>query len=179
MLLAIATIILFAALAGAAFRATHREPDLFWLGAWLVLGFLGSNVVHFAALEYAKVPVLWKPGPYTFFEIMVAVAASCALVVHRHDRRMYWGLVGILCCNVLSICANFAIGWIGTNNVPDPRQVFLFELTTNLTFGLECLLATGVGIVSSGRPVHFGPWPHRRRTSAAAGAACARTDRAP
>jgi hypothetical protein len=121
----------YGGLAILALLATWRDDDLRWIGGWLVTGCAISN-----ALFYVHVPPISRTGPYTFLEMMVAVAAACSLT--RHPR---WP-IAILVCNLLSIAAN--IGLV-VNNPPTRGQVYLWGLTTNLLFASECLLVIGAG----------------------------------
>lgn len=125
-------LVFFGLLAILAAWSTWHDEDLRWVGLWLLGGFGFSNILH------ANFPVTALPGPYSLIEIMVLLAAAIAW-----DLRRYWPLLVIGGVNVLSICFNIAFA---AHSSPGVRQIFLFELTTNLCFTAECLLAIGTGI---------------------------------
>ena len=152
-----APLILYGGLAVLALAATARDDDLRWIGLWLLGGFIISN-----ALFFYGVPPLRRAGPYTAIEIMVAVAASCAVV-----RARVW-MILILGCNLLSIAANIALL---LNNPPTRQQVYAWNVATNAAFAAECLLAIGAG---GGYGYFAGLFAHRirlRRHSPTAGVA--------
>lgn len=154
MLLALA---FYGALAALAVWATWSD-DMWLLGAALMLGFIVSNVVWFAA------PVSWRPGPYSSIEVLIAAAAFGALDKAGGCTRRFAGLVMILGVNIVSICANVALVF---NTPPNMRQVWLHEVTTNVCFAVECLLAVGVGVAHGYRTGRFHWRPHLRRQAAA------------
>lgn len=137
----IVALVFYGLLAGVAFWATFRNSDLMWIGIWLTSGYVISNIFH------ALLPVSDLPGPYSLIEFMVLFATSIAWDAHRR----YWPLLVLGGVNILSICINIAFASFFP---PSGRQVYLFEVTTNLCFAVECLLATGVGLfdgIRSGR----------------------------
>lgn len=143
---------IYGAQAVVALWSCGRNTDLRWIGLWLMLGWLFSNVLQWA------LPAAAKPGPYTFLEIMVALAAYLAWEAH-HDRR----LLAILCVNIISISANIALA---LNNPPDQQQIYAHALTTNLCFAAECLLVTWVGVADGYRIGRFHWRPFNRRVYA-------------
>lgn len=126
-------LIFFGALALLAGWTTVHDEDLRWIGFWLLIGYALSNFLH------ANLPVTSMPGPYSVIEVLVLLFASIAWDSHRRC----WPLLVLAGVNILSICANIAFASLFP---PSHRQIFLFELTTNLCFVAECLLATGVGV---------------------------------
>lgn len=144
---------LYGAFAAAAFAATFRDGDLFWVGFWLVSSFATSNF-----LWLLSVPAADRPGVYTMLEVIVAVASYCAWGNHPCPA-----LKVLVAVNALSICANIAFAAIIS---PTWRQVHAWEVTTNLCFAIECMLAIGVGL--HGRRVsRFNWWPFVGRNAAA------------
>jgi uncharacterized membrane protein HdeD (DUF308 family) len=138
----ISALVLYGGLAMLAVWSTRHDRELVWLGGWLAAGFVLSNLLH------ATLAVTYLPGPYSLIECMVLFAASIAWGVHRK----HWPLLVIACVNVLSITANIAFA---ANFPPSPRQIFLWELTTNIFFAVECLLATAVGVADGYRTGRF------------------------
>lgn len=136
-------LIFYGCLAALAFWATWRDRDLIWLGFWLVFGYLISNALFFLA------PLDWRPGVYSVIEVMVFFAASMAWYVEKRHR---WQLLILCWANILSIAATVAFAATIT---PNPRQIFLWELTTNICFAVECLLATWVGVADGYRTGRF------------------------
>ena len=122
----------YGCLAALALWATWRDFDLRWVGIWLVAGYIITNIMFFT------VKVETMVGPYTFIEVMVAIAAMSAWIEHRYNA-----LVLLVAINLVSIGANVAFA---ANFPPDERQIFLWELTTNICFAAECLIAAGVGV---------------------------------
>lgn len=143
-------------LAALAMWATWHDEDLRWIGLWLVFGWLLSNLLFFS------VPVIHRPGPYTFIEMMVALSAYCAWGVHA-GRRYSKALVAIVVTNLVSI--GFNIGF-ASSFPPVYRQIHLFEIGTNICFGIECVLAFGSGIADGYRIGRFYRWPHFRSSIA-------------
>ena len=141
---------LFGICAILAFAATCLDRDTRWLGAWLLLGFIISNLLYFGG-----VPPLDRVGPYTLIEIMVAFGALFALV-----KQLSWALVMIIFLNLISIGANIALA---LQIVPDGRQIYAWNLTTNLCFAGECALATWVGLSNGFRVGRFDRWLRPRR----------------
>lgn len=131
----------YGSLALLALWATWRDFDLRWIGAWLVAGYVLSNALFFT------VAVAHRVGPYSFIEVMVAVTAMSAWTEHR-----YRALIGIVVFNLASIGANIAFA---VHFPPSQRQIFLWEVTTNICFAAECLIATGVGIAHGYRTGRF------------------------
>lgn len=144
--------VFYGLLALAALLATRYDGELRLIGVWLVIGWAISNLLDWYA------PPTLRPGPYTLIEMMVALAAYCAWGVHG-----YRALVLIVIVNIASICANVAFA---LNFPPSPQQIYLFAVTTNATFALECVLAAGVGIAHGRRTGHFLHWPRLRRAVA-------------
>lgn len=134
-------ILFYGALALLALWATWRDFDLFWVGIWLFLGFVASNVM------FATMPVRDLPGPYTFIECLVAVAATTAWLHHR-----YRGLIALVSVNLLSIGFNVAYA---LNRPPTPYQDWLWVVATNACFAAECLIVAGVGIAHGYRTGRF------------------------
>ena len=134
-------ILFYGSLALFAVWATWRSFDLMWVSAWLFLGFLGSNVM-FATMEVRDMP-----GPYTFIEVMVAVAAVTAWAPLR-----YRGLIALVSVNLLSIGFNAAYA---LNRPPTPYQDYLWVVATNACFAAECLIVAGVGIAHGYRTGRF------------------------
>lgn len=140
-------LIVFGALAALAAYATLGDEDLRWIGFWLVIGFILSNVLH------ASMSVDYLPGPYSLIEFMVLLATALAWDSHRNCWPMWpirqvqfvrcWPLVLLAGINILSICINIAFSAL---YLPTRQQIYVFELTTNLCFTAECLLAIGVGV---------------------------------
>jgi hypothetical protein len=143
---------LYGGLALTAMWATMRDFDLFWIGFWLVVGFVASNLLDW------YMPPGFKPGPYTLIEMLVALAAYCAFVEHRMK-----GLIGIVGVTVASIAINVAFASILD---PDRRQIHLYEVTTNICFAAETLLAIAVGVAHGRRTGRFTRWPLVRRHAA-------------
>lgn len=137
--------------------ATARDFDLFWVGFWLLAGWLCSNLIFFLA------PIEARAGPYTLIEMMVALAAYCGFVEHRSK----W-LIGILGLNAVSIAINVAFAAVSD---PDHRQINLYEVTTNMCFAAQCLLAISVGVGHGRRTGRFTRWPLVRRHPVEQGAA--------
>lgn len=135
---------IYASLAVLALWATCRDYYLRWLGLWLVGGWLLSN-----ALFFGHVPPSDRVGPYTAIEIMVAVAATWAM-----PERSYW-LIAILCFNLVSIAANIALA---INFPPEWRQIYWWDVTTNMCFVGECLFAFGIGVAHGFRTGLFRRW---------------------
>lgn len=142
----------YGVLACVAMWATWRNFELFWVGFWLVFGWAASNLL------FAYAPVEARPGPYTVIEMMVALAAFCAFAEHR-----YKALIGVVMFNVASIAINVAFA---TLSDPDQRQIYLYEVTTNLCWAGQCLLAAGVGVAHGRRTGRFPHWPLVRRDAA-------------
>lgn len=140
-------LIFYGSLAALALWATWRDRELVWIGFWLVGGFLISNVLFFlATLE-------WRPGPYSVIEVMVFFAAMMAWA---EERRLRWPLLILCGVNVLSIAATVAFA---ATIAPNRSQIFLWELTTNICFAVECLLATWVGVADGYRTGRFARVP--------------------
>lgn len=135
---------LYGSLAALALWATWRDHDLYWIGVWLAVGWAVSNML------FATLPPQARPGPYTVIEVLVALSAYFAWAEHRHRALVV--LVGV---NVLSIMANVAFA---STISPVPRQIWLYEVTTNMCFAAECLLAAGVGIAHGRRAGRFDSW---------------------
>lgn len=139
----------YGSLAALSMWSTCRDRDLVWLGAALVGGWAVSNALFFLT------PITWRPGPYSVIELLVFYAAGIAWA---EDKRRRWPLLILAGINVLSIAANVAFS---ANFDPTPRQIYLWELTTNLCFAAECLIATWVGLADGYRSGRFGRLPHR------------------
>lgn len=155
----------YGAFAVSAFCATFRDPDLVWVGGWLVGSYLISNLLWIAQ-HYGFATNSDKPGIYTMLEVLIAVATYCAW-----GRYRCLALVALVGVNALSICANIAFASI---MMPNPRQVFAWELTTNICFALECILATVSGVTHGSRAGRFAHWPFIGRPAADANAARAK-----
>ena len=137
----ILAMLFYGGLAAIALWATWRDFDLRWVGLWLVAGYVITNVMYFTVTVETMV------GPYTFIEVMVAIAAMSAWTEHR-----YSALVLLVAINLASIGANVAFA---ANFPPNVRQIFLWELTTNICFAAECLIAAGVGVSHGYRTGRF------------------------
>lgn len=147
----------YATFAALALWGTWADDDLRWVGLFLVVSFLTSNWMH------AQMAVTSLPGPYSMLEVMVLLATAIAWGIHRN----YWSLVLLAGINVFSICCCVAFAAYFPTG---PRQIFLFELTTNLCFAAECLLAAGTGIVHGYRTHRFTRLPWRSGRNLAANA---------
>lgn len=142
-------LIFYGILAACAMWATWRDDDLRWIGLWLAAGWALSNIV------FATLPPVARPGPFSFVEMMVALAAYLAFAEHK-----YRALIGIVALNVASISANIAFAAI---NDPVWRQIHLYEVTVNLCFAAQCLVTFGVGVAHGRRTGRFHRWPLVRR----------------
>ena len=136
--------VFYGSLAFIALYATWRDRDLVWLGWALVGGWAVSNALFFLT------PLSWRPGPYSVIELLVLYAAALAWMV---DKRARWQLLILAGVNVLSITANVAFS---ATYSPNARQIYVWELATNLCFAAECLIATWVGIADGYRSGRFG-----------------------
>lgn len=147
--------ILYGTLAALALLVTWHDPDLRWVGLWLVGGWALSNVLDW----YATIEL--QVAGYTFIEVMVALAVLIAMRQHRS-----WTLPAIVACNIVSIGVNaaFALLYYGSK-----RQIFYWEGTTNLIFAAECFLAFGVGLAHGIRTGRFDRWLHLCRRAVSAG----------
>ncbi len=169
----------YGTLCAIALWACWRNGDFFWIAFWLIVNCVATNAIQYglvlpiedSAARLAAVGSL-KPGPFTFVEAMTAVAALCAWMDQQNDSR--WisrGLVALVGCNLLSICFNVALA---AHFLPNERQVFIYEATTNLIFAAECLLAFSIGIADGVRTGRFSRWRRfrgRRAERHAAGTA--------
>lgn len=142
-------VFIYGSLAALALWATCRDEYLRWIGFWLVGGFVLSNILFFSGVSASQ-----RIGPYTAIEIMVAVSATWAAAA-----RTRW-LIAIIVFNLLSIAANIGLA---ANFPPTPRQIYLWELTTNMCFAAECLFAFGIGTAHGLRTGHFNSWVRLRR----------------
>lgn len=142
----------YGALAGSALWATWTPRDLFWIGFWLMGGYLVSNAMWLAGAAPGS-----RPGPYTLIEMMVALASYCAWEEYRERA-----FIAILVANLTSICCNIALA---INNPATARQIYLHEVTTNICFAVECLIAIVMGVRHGYRSGRFFWWPHFRRRS--------------
>lgn len=140
-------------LAGLALWATCRDEYMRWLGLWLMGEWLLSNI-----LVFGGVPAQDRIGPYSMLQIMIAIAAAWGL----RDRSRW--LIGVLLVCVVYFSANIALA---LEKHPDPRQIYLWIVTTNLAFAVQCLLAFGIGVAQRARTGHFGSWlvPDRQTSS--------------
>lgn len=143
-------LLFYGSLALFAMWATWRDFHLRWVGAWLVAGFVLSNALFFT------VPIEHRVGPYSFIEVMVAVTTMSAWTEHR-----YRALIALVAFNLASIGANIAFA---VYFPPSRQQIFLWEVTTNICFAAECLIAAGVGIAHGYRTGRFSRrlFPRRR-----------------
>lgn len=177
----IAVLALFVALTGAAFWACRRDRYLFWVGFWIATNCAVSNAIQFIlvmpAADRLAAAAQYKPGPFTFLEGMTAVAAFFAWSKcrERETGSERW-LIALVIANGLSICFNFMLA---TYSTPTPRQVSIYEGTTNIIFAVECLLAFGVGVADGVRTGRFARWPSLGRRSAQQDAVRAKGDAAP
>lgn len=142
----------YGSLAGLACWATWRDFDLRWIGMWLVAGFVISNALFFLA------PLSWRPPVYSVVEFMVLLSASIALAEGKRPKLALVLLGGV---TVVSIASNVAFAF---ENGYTLRQINRWEVTTNLCFAAECLLATWAGIADGYRTGRFArlPRPWRR-----------------
>lgn len=146
-------LVVYGGLAAAAAGTTWHDSCLRWVGFWLLVTFLTSN-----ALWYFGVVPQDRTGVYTCLQVMLSVATVCAWDVYQ--RRILVPLVGLA---ALSVCSNIAFAAIVS---PVWRQIHTWEVTTNLCFAAECLLAIWGG-VSHGRKLgHFLRWPLSYRAPA-------------
>ena len=145
-------------LAGLACAATCKDAELRWLGAWLVLGYLISNALYFEGVAPS-----YRVGPYSMIEIMILTAAFCSLISHNR-----WPLIGVMGLNLLSIAANIALALY---NFPSHRQIYIWDVTTNMCFVGECLLTIGMGVAYEYRSGRFHSLLRSRRQDAQQGAA--------
>lgn len=144
----------FAAFAAGAVWSTWADDDLRWIGIWLATSYGAANWMH------GNMHPTNLPGPYAMIEVMILLAAGVAWDSHRQ----YWWLVLLGGINILSICACIAFA----SQFPIlPRHIFIFELTTNLAFAAECLLAIGAGIADGYRTGRFNRLPFGGRRSVA------------
>lgn len=132
----------YATFTAGALWATWPDDDLRWVGVWLLVSFAAANWMH------ANMAVTDLAGPYSLIEFMILLAAGVAWDNHRR----YWGLVLLGGINLLSICVCIAFA---TEKPATPRHIFVFELTTNLCFAAECLLAMVAGIADGYRTGRF------------------------
>lgn len=149
-------LIFFGTLALLAVWATRGDEDLRWIGVCLFIGYALSNALH------ATMPVSAMPGPYSLIEILVLLATSIAWDAHRNCWPLFrirgveimrcWPLLVLGGVNILSICINIAFASLSPATL---RQIFVFELTTNICFMVECLLATGAGVANGLRIGRF------------------------
>jgi hypothetical protein len=147
----------FGSLALLALWATWHDYDLRPLGIILAAGFATSNILH------ATVSLESLPGPYSFVEVLIAVAAFYGWAIHRMKR-----LIAIVALNLASIGVNIAFA---LNFPPNQQQVFVWEVTTNAIFAGECLFAAWVGIAHGYRTGRFATGFRSGRRAAGADAA--------
>lgn len=140
----IATTAFYAALALLAFFATKWDRRLFWIGSWLVLGFLISNGTWWA-LHRGWIAPSDKAGIFSIVEIMVLTAVVGAWREHRAPA-----LVAIALVNIASILANIGLASISN---PVRHDLQLHETITNIFFAVECLLASFLGVQHGQRRV--------------------------
>jgi hypothetical protein len=117
------------------------RDDLWTIGAVLMLGFAASNILK------ATIPIMDQAGPFSFIEVIIAVTAFYVWSLQR--SRLLIALVGL---NLASIGANIAFA---LNFPPTGQQIFLWEVTTNVCFAGECLLASWLGIAHGYRTGRF------------------------
>ncbi len=153
-----ALLAVFGALTALTLWSTWRDSELRWVGLWLAASFIVSNILH------AKMHVMSLPGPYSMLELMVLIAAAIAW----DARRTHWPLVLLAGISVFSICANVAFA---AEYRPGPQQIYVFELTTNLCFVAECLLASVTGLADGFRTGRFRRLSRLRGRNMAANAA--------
>lgn len=152
----------YGSLALLALWATWRDFDLLWIGLWLFIGFVASNIM------FATMPVHDLPGPYTFIETMVATAVVSAWASHRSPA-----MIAIVAVNLVSIGFNVAYA---LNRPPTAYQDYLWVAATNACFAAECLIVIGVGIAHGYRTGRF---TRRLRLRRGAAAPAASRKRAP
>lgn len=136
----------YGGLAGMAVWATWHDFDLKPVGIALAFCYIVTNLIGLT------VPVPSQPGPYSAIQILIAAMAVHAWGEHRSRR-----LIALVCVSLASVGANIAFV---LNFPPDQRQIFLWELTTNMCFAGECLLASWLGIAHGYR---IGRFAHRVR----------------
>lgn len=151
----------YGAFAGVALWATYRDRDLMPLGLALLASFLISNLCWFAGAPFS-----FKPGLYTMLQVTIAVATSMAFAKHCG-----LALKLIVAVTLISICANI---WFAAIISPVWRQIHLWEVTTNICFAVECLLAAGVGVSHGIFTGRFHRWPLVSRSAAQSHAARAK-----
>lgn len=145
---------IFAAFTTLAVWSTWVDDDLRWVGVWLLVSYGAANWMH------AEMHVSGLPGPYAMIEVMILLATAVAWDSHRR----YWGLVVLGGLNILSICVCIAFA---AEKPIVPRHIFVFELTTNICFAAECLLAIGAGIADGYRTGRFNRLPFGGRRTVA------------
>lgn len=128
----------YGALAFAALYTTWHDRDLRCIAFWLVLGWALSNALDWYA------PIEWRLAGYSMIEFAVLFTTALAFFINRQN----WPLIVLAAVNIFSIMANIGFGM---NFPPEGRQVFRWEVTTNIFFAIECLIAGGVGIVDGRR----------------------------
>lgn len=131
----------YGSLAGLALWATWHDFDLLAVGVALAFCFVISNIIGLT------VAVANQPGPYSAIQILIAAMAVQAWGEHRSRK-----LIALVCVSLASVGANIAFV---LNFPPDQRQIFLWELTTNMCFAGECLLASWMGIAHGYRVGRF------------------------
>ncbi len=127
---------LYGALAALAGLVVWRDAELRMVGVMLAVSWLGSNLagVYLAPSE--------RPAVYTVLEIVVSLMAYFAWVGGKSRA-----LIGLLAVSAVSIAANIALAAIFE---PTREQVRLWQIATNICFGLECLLAVVAGVRARG-----------------------------
>lgn len=125
--------IFYSLFAASALAACWHNHDLRWLAYALLGGWAVSNLAVYSGIQAAD-----RVGIYTTIEMVVSVASFMAWSA----RRNRWLIAVVIVCT-MSIIANLAFASILE---PKPRQVWLWEVTTNVCFALECVLATGAGL---------------------------------
>lgn len=143
----------YGALIAVTLWASARNEDLRWVGASLGASYGVSNIIWFVG------EVTQRPGIYSMLELFIIIATYLAWEVRR--ERM---LIALVFISALSICANIALAAI---EHPNPGQVRMHEILTNLCFTIECLLLFAVGVRDGIRTGRFDRWPRLRHARVA------------
>lgn len=125
-------LIFYASLAGFALWTCWPNHDLRCVGFALIGSYLASNAVWFLGEPHMR------PMIFSLCEVVIMAMAFLAW-----RAASYRSMVQLVIVSLISIGANIVFASIIS---PEPRQIFSFEVTTNLCFAAECLIATGTGI---------------------------------
>lgn len=134
--------------------ATWHAPNVRSLGVVLAGGCIVSNLV-------ANGDQGTRAGVYSMVEILVMASAftSYTFTPGATGRKL---IRAIACVSLLSVCANIA--YLGVLPASKAQQ-HLYDIATNLTFAIECILAgvTGVCVGMGNDRIgdSAGLWRHR------------------